>query len=185
MRLCLPYGMGLTSIFREFGVLIEGEAIKELLHTHTYDNQSLHHLVYRKIGGWWLHQASRQEVDSDLVREFEAGPSGATKAGSSKAPIDIASQPSKPTTPPAPAALDTSPQTLTAPQPNVCYDDQIGERIVSLVASSIWTQFQILSGKVDGLWIELHVLRTEMHDMLAQFRGRMESKFIEISVAIQ
>lgn len=41
-RLCLPYEMALTRVCREFGVPLEGEAFKKLLHTNTYDDWSLH-----------------------------------------------------------------------------------------------------------------------------------------------
>lgn len=103
-RLYLSYRMGLTLVFREFGVLLEGEAFKELLHTDTYDDQSFHRMGYQKIGGHWMCRASDQEHDSDLDRD-----DAPAEAGLSKAPTDIAPQPSKPVTPPAHTTLDTAP----------------------------------------------------------------------------
>lgn len=54
-RLYLSYRIGLICIFRELNVPLEGEAFKELLHTDTYDDRSLHRMWYRKISGWWVH----------------------------------------------------------------------------------------------------------------------------------
>lgn len=50
-RLCLSYGMGLTRIFGEFSIPLEGEVFKKLLHIDIYDGRFLHHMGYRKIGG--------------------------------------------------------------------------------------------------------------------------------------
>lgn len=45
--------MDLTRVFREFGLSLEEEAFKKLLHTDTYVDQSLHRMGYQKIGGRW------------------------------------------------------------------------------------------------------------------------------------
>ena len=50
-RLCLPYGMALMRVFREFGVPLEEEAYRELQHTDTYDDRSLHRMGYRMVSG--------------------------------------------------------------------------------------------------------------------------------------
>lgn len=48
-RLRLSYGMGLTKIFKAFGVTLEGKAFKKILHTDTYNDKSLYLMGYRKI----------------------------------------------------------------------------------------------------------------------------------------
>lgn len=49
-RLCLPYRMDLTCIFRDLGVPLEGEAFKEI-YIDMYAEKSLHRIGYRKIDG--------------------------------------------------------------------------------------------------------------------------------------
>lgn len=61
MRVCLLCGMGLTHIFRFFGVPPEGEAFKEILHTDTYDIKSLHRTGYRKIDGWLIEVRDKKQ----------------------------------------------------------------------------------------------------------------------------
>ena len=41
-RACLPYGMALTLIFREYEVSLEREAYLCILHSDVYDDRSLH-----------------------------------------------------------------------------------------------------------------------------------------------
>ena len=49
-NMCLPYGMVLTLIFREFGVPINEEEPKRLLyHTNIYNTQSLIQMGFQKI----------------------------------------------------------------------------------------------------------------------------------------
>ena len=64
----LPYGMVLTLIFEDFGVLISNEEPKRLLHhTDHYNLQTLHHIGYKKKNDKWVRkEESRrtEEVDS-------------------------------------------------------------------------------------------------------------------------
>lgn len=97
----LTYGMGMTCIFREFGIPPKDEAFMKLLHTNIYDNWSLHRIGYRKIGGRWVHRVSGQEVDLDFNREILVA-----EAGPSEPHTDTANQSLEVATP-APIALDT------------------------------------------------------------------------------
>ena len=65
-RACLPYGMVFTLIFNEFGVSLEGEIAKKLLHTDTYNEKSLLRMGYIKRDNTWMKKASQQrQSDSD------------------------------------------------------------------------------------------------------------------------
>ena len=48
-RACLPYGMVFTLIFREFGVSLDGEVPKKLMHTDYYNKKSLHRMGFVKV----------------------------------------------------------------------------------------------------------------------------------------
>ena len=51
---CLPYGMVLTMMFREFGIPITEEEPKRLLcHTDIYSVQSLYRMEFQKTHGEW------------------------------------------------------------------------------------------------------------------------------------
>ena len=59
-RACLPYGMVFTLIFNEFGVNLDGEISKKLLHTDTYNDKSLFRMGYIKKDNNWMKKASEQ-----------------------------------------------------------------------------------------------------------------------------
>ena len=59
-RACLPYGMVFTLIFNDFGVSLEGEIAKKLLHTDTYNEKSLLRMGYIKKDNVWVKKASQQ-----------------------------------------------------------------------------------------------------------------------------
>ena len=77
-RLCLPYGMALTRVFREFGVSFEDQIYRELQHADTYDDRSLHRMGYRLVSGRWTHRISGMEADSDSEEEQIRAAEGAT-----------------------------------------------------------------------------------------------------------
>ena len=64
-RACLPYGMVFTLIFNDFGVSLEGEIAKKLLHTDTYNEKSLLRMGYIKKDNVWVKKASQRQSDSD------------------------------------------------------------------------------------------------------------------------
>lgn len=72
-----------------------------------------------------------------------------------------------------PTALDFAPWTLTAPLSHVCHDNS-NQRI----PKDIQVEFTTIKAEIQDL-------RIEMHDMLAQFRDRMELGFLEILATIQ
>lgn len=45
-------------VFKIYGIPLEGEAFKEILHMDTYDDKSPHRIGYRKIDKWWTRRAS-------------------------------------------------------------------------------------------------------------------------------
>ena len=57
-RACLPYGMALTSVFREVGIDFNGELSIHLRHTDTYRGKTLTRMGYRKLNGRWVKRAS-------------------------------------------------------------------------------------------------------------------------------
>lgn len=78
-HLCLPYGMGLTIVFQAYGISLVSDAFKELFYIDTYDDRSLHHIGYWKIGGRWVHRGSSQEVEPDSEDEFRDAEAGLFK----------------------------------------------------------------------------------------------------------
>jgi len=76
-RLCLSYGMGLTRIFHAYGIPLEGEASKEILHIDTYGEKSLHRMGCKRVASRWVRRESGQEPnEEDEIRAAEAGSSG-------------------------------------------------------------------------------------------------------------
>lgn len=59
-KMCLPYGMTLTSVFREVGVSFEDEVTHGLIYSDTYSERSLHRMGYRKSDGRWTRRLSGQ-----------------------------------------------------------------------------------------------------------------------------
>ena len=58
--------MVFTLIFNEFGIDLEGETSKRLLHTDHYTEMSLHRMGYIKKDNQWVKKATGQrEMDSD------------------------------------------------------------------------------------------------------------------------
>ena len=117
-RLCLPYGMVLTRIFRYFGVTLDGELYRELHHSDTYDDRSLHRMGYRFIRGRWTRRVSGQDAETDSEDEAhatEAGPSGTAGADDAD---------DRSTTPPADTAPPTCPTASTT-------DPTIQDRVAS------------------------------------------------------
>lgn len=74
--LYLPYGMGLTRVFHAFGISLEDEAFKEILHIDTYDDWFLHRLGYQKVRGRWIKRGSGQEADPDSKDELRSTKNG-------------------------------------------------------------------------------------------------------------
>ena len=50
----LPYGMALTLVFRKYGVTLEEETNRVLMHSNTYNEWSLHHMGYYKWHDRWV-----------------------------------------------------------------------------------------------------------------------------------
>lgn len=71
--------MGLTSIFQAYGISLKGEVFKEILHTNMYDDQSLHRMEYRKVGGRWIRRGSGKEVKPNSKDEIQAIEAGASE----------------------------------------------------------------------------------------------------------
>ena len=108
--------MALSSVFHEFGVPLDGELYREIHHTDTYDDQSLHRMGYRFILGRWTRRISGQEADSDLdedeIRAAKVGPSERAEAGPSGIAADgTEDEPFTP--PPAGAAPPPDPKMTT------------------------------------------------------------------------
>ena len=77
--------MGLTVLFREYGVSFQDEPYRTLIHTDVYDIRSLHRMGYHLVRGQWTRRISgqaedRADIDEDIAEEEwilsgEAGPS--------------------------------------------------------------------------------------------------------------
>lgn len=53
-RACLPYGMVFTLIFIKFGVSLDGEDAKRLLHIDHYNQRSLQRMGYINVDDKWV-----------------------------------------------------------------------------------------------------------------------------------
>ena len=63
---CLPYGLILTLIFREFGVPIPKDEPKRLLHhTDIYCIQSLVRMGFQKINGEWKRMETKKKATEE------------------------------------------------------------------------------------------------------------------------
>lgn len=68
-RLCLPYRISLTYIFKEFSVPLEGKIFKELLYTDTYDEWSLHHIgTLRLVVGGCTKYLDKRQTQTPIGR---------------------------------------------------------------------------------------------------------------------
>lgn len=50
----LPYRMALTHVFRYFRVRFHDEESSQVTHTDTYNDHSLYHMDFSKVGGYWM-----------------------------------------------------------------------------------------------------------------------------------
>lgn len=162
-----------------FGISLESEAFKKLLHTDTYNDLSLHCIGYQKIDGRWIRRGSGWEVkpdSKDKLRAIEHGPSKPapkddTEVRPSKLVLDDDAKPTTP--PPAPTHIETptqpTPWTLRAPPLRARIDDNIEER-VSFIVDMVIEDIHILSILVDRMQTKIHLLRTYTDDALGQLR---------------
>lgn len=70
-RASLSYGMVLTILFREKGVHLEDEELRNLLHSNTVNVHYLHCISYKKMNG----QRTRRRIERGKARDDEASPS--------------------------------------------------------------------------------------------------------------
>jgi len=57
--------MGLTILFKAYGVVIDGEPFRQLLHTDIYDERLLHRMAYNLHRGQWRWKIFRQTTNAD------------------------------------------------------------------------------------------------------------------------
>lgn len=58
VKVYLPYNMVLTLVFEHFGLSIERESYRKLMHSDTYYNWTLHRIGYWKVDGCWVRRVS-------------------------------------------------------------------------------------------------------------------------------
>ena len=96
-KACLPYGMFFTLVFTNFGISLNGEASKNLLHTDYYNSKSLHRMGFIKTNGRWIKKTSGIEI---MEEEPQEAPQAHTEAPPTTVEAEEPCSPVHPTTAP-------------------------------------------------------------------------------------